>query len=134
MQEAYAQALWKMIQGGPGRAGKKPKGAVQALHEMLVRLGRVSLLPKIARIFRKLAERDRSRNGVVLSVAREKDERGAHKAIKAILKEMDVDAKDVTTEIDETLIGGWRLEGRENLVDASFKKHLLGMYNRATRA
>ncbi len=127
MEIAYAQALWKLIQNG-----KKPKEAVRALHEMLVRLGRVSLLPKIARAFGRIAERAQSQSGVVLSIAREKDERSAHKAVKGILSEMDVDAKDVTTQVDETLIGGWRLEGKEKLVDASFKKYLLQMYNAAT--
>ncbi len=129
METAYAQALWKLIQNG-----KKPKEAVRALHEMLVRLGRVRLLPKIARVFERLAERDQARSGIVLSVAREKDERAAHKAAKQFLAEMDVDSKEVTTRVDETLIGGWRLEGKENLVDASFKKYLLQMYNRATRS
>ncbi len=129
METVYAQALWKLIQNG-----KKPKEAVHALHEMLARLGRVSLLPKIGRVFARIAERDQSRNGVVLSIAREKDERAAHKAVKDILSEMDIDAKDMTTQVDETLIGGWRLEGREKLVDASFKKHLLSLYNRATRS
>lgn len=128
MQEAYAQALWKLIRS------KNPKEAVHALHEMLVRLGRASLLPKIGRVFARIAERDRARNDVVLRVAREKDERTAHKAIKEILAEMKVDSKDVATRVDDTLIGGWRLEGREHLVDSSFKKHLLSIYNRATQS
>ena len=129
MENAYAQALWKMIQGG-----KKPKEAVTALHEMLIRLGRSALMPKIAHAFVRIAERDRARNGVVLSIAREKDERVAHKQANAFLAEMQIDAKDVTTHIDESLIGGWRLEGRERLVDASFKKQLLSLYNRATQS
>ena len=41
-------------------------------------------------------------------------------------------AKDVDVKIDESLIGGWRLEGKGMLVDRSFKKSLLEMYNRAT--
>lgn len=127
METAYAQALWRLIQ-----SGKKPKEAVHALHEMLVRLGRVSLLPKIGRVFLKLAQGDQARNGITLSIAREGDERAAHKAIKDILGEMNVDGKEVATRIDETLIGGWRLEGKEMLVDASFKKQLLDMYTYVT--
>ena len=42
-------------------------------------------------------------------------------------------AKDVDVALDDSLIGGWRLEGRGNLVDASFKKSLLDMYNRTTQ-
>lgn len=128
METAYAQALWKMIEDG-----KKPAGAVRALQETLTRLGRASLLPKIGRAFARLAQRDQARSGVTLSIARKGDERAAQRAVKKILSDMQVAMKEVSTDIDETLIGGWRLEGKERLVDASFKKSLLHMYNRATQ-
>ena len=35
--------------------------------------------------------------------------------------------------VDDSLIGGWRLEGRERLIDASYKELLLSIYNRATQ-
>ncbi len=127
MEHAYAQALWKMI-----GSGIKPKEAVHALHEMLVRLGRVSLLPKIGRALVRIAMRDEGRSGVVLLIAREKDESRAKKEAKEFLFEMNLDPKGVTVHVDDTLIGGWRVEGRERLVDASFKKSLLDMYNAAT--
>ena len=53
--------------------------------------------------------------------------------IKDLLKDMGADTHEVETKVDTSLIGGWRLEGRENLVDASFKKHLLTVYNRVTK-
>src|SRR3989344_4379762 len=127
METAYTQALWEMVE-----KGMQPKKAVHALREVLVRQGRVSLLPRMGHAFVKLAERERARSEVVLSIARGKDERTAHKAVKKLLSDMEADSKDVTIQADETLIGGWRLEGKEQLVDASFKKQLLSIYNRTT--
>lgn len=127
MESTYAEALWQTV-----ARGTDAKKAVHALRETLVADGREALLPRIARAFGRLAEREAKRSDVVLTVAREKDERTAHKEIKQLLSEMKVDAKEVTTRVDDTLIGGWRLEGRENLADASFKKYLLGMYNAVT--
>ena len=50
------------------------------------------------------------------------------------LKAMQVKADDIEVKTDEHLIGGWRLEGREHLYDASFKKHLLSIYNRTIQS
>jgi len=36
--------------------------------------------------------------------------------------------------VDESLIGGWRLEGKETLVDASYKRELLELFNRSVNA
>jgi F0F1-type ATP synthase delta subunit len=111
--------------------GMAPKKAVQALHESLVARGRDALMPRIGKAFARIAARDSERNGVTLSVAREKDASKSLRAAKKALSEMDVPVKEVTVVLDESLIGGWRLEGRERLHDASFKKSLLEMYNRS---
>ncbi|MEK7156493.1 MAG: F0F1 ATP synthase subunit delta [Patescibacteria group bacterium] len=127
METAYAQALWKMVE-----EGMTPAKAVRALEVTLKVHGREALLPRIASAFVRLAERETKRSDVVLTVAREKDERRAHKEIKEMLTRMKVESKDLKTQIDDTLIGGWRLEGKETLVDASYKNQLLELYNRVT--
>ena len=127
METAYAQALWKMVNDG-----MIPAKAVHALRETLISQGREALLPRIASAFARIAEREAKRSDVVLTIAREKDERRAHKEAKGLLSEMGVEVKDLKTQVDDTLIGGWRLEGRESLVDASYKNQLLELFNRAT--
>ena len=127
METAYAQALWKMVEGG-----MTPAKAVHALRDTLKAHGRETLLPRIARAFERIAEREAKKIDVVLTVAREKDERRAHKEIKETLSQLGVEAKNLKTQVDDTLIGGWRLEGREHLVDASYKKQLLELFSRAT--
>ena len=127
MENAYAQALWQLVE-----KGMQPSKAIAALREALEKSGRVSLLPRIGRAFARLGARDERKNGLVLSVAREKDAHRAERAAKEYLKVMNTDA-DLRIVVDDSLIGGWRLEGREVLVDASFKKQLLDIYQRATR-
>jgi len=127
MEQIYAQVLWQLIERGP-----EPKEAVRALREILQARGREALLPKIAHAFGRLAARENRRNTLTLFVAREKDARMAKAEAKKLLSKWDLESRDVALAEDETLIGGWRLEGREHLVDASYKKYLLGMYNAAT--
>lgn len=127
METAYAQALWKMVEGGTSAVK-----AVHALRDTLKLHGREALLPRIASEFARIAQRETKRSDVVLTLAREKDERRAHKEIKETLTRMGVEQKDLKTQIDDTLIGGWRLEGRETLTDASYKKALLDLYARVT--
>lgn len=128
MEETYAQALWKMIEGGT-----QPKKAVQQLVDSLKAHNREALLPRIARAFERIATRQMQKNAVVVIVAHEKDMAKAKREAKAFLDEVGADASDLEGKIDETLIGGWRLEGRGQLVDNSFKKSLLEMYNHAIK-
>ena len=125
MENAYAQALWNMIEGGASATK-----AVHSLRDALTARGRAALLPRIARAFARIAERNSARNDVVLSVSRESDVNSAKKQIKSALEELQVSSKDLKTQIDDTLIGGWRLEGKETLFDNSYKKQLLSVYNR----
>lgn len=128
MENAYAQALWEMI-----KQGKKPAEAVHAMREVLGSRGRAALLPKIARAFARLAAKEEGRNTMTLSIAREKDAKQALKEVEKILAEHKITDVDLCEEVDETLIGGWRLEGKGVLVDASWKKSLLSIYNAATQ-
>ncbi|MDO8481563.1 MAG: F0F1 ATP synthase subunit delta [bacterium] len=127
MEQAYAQALWKIIEGGA-----TPKSAVKTIHEALAARGRLGLLPRISSAFSRLSARAFARDTVVISVAHEKDRKHGLKEAGPILNEAGIKAGDVKICIDENLIGGWRLEGRELLHDASYKKQLLDIYERVS--
>lgn len=129
MEQAYAQALWQMVEGG-----KTPHQAVSGLRDMLERQGRVALMPRIARAFERLAQREARKDDVVLTVAREKDLAHAKKEVKEVLSSLGIESSDLKTQVDDTLIGGWRLEGKEHLVDASYKQQLLNIFNSAISA
>ncbi|HTR18796.1 MAG TPA: F0F1 ATP synthase subunit delta [Candidatus Paceibacterota bacterium] len=128
MEKSYAQALWQLVE-----EGMEPKKALHALVESLKVRGREALLPRIARAFERLATREMKKNAIIVSVAREKDTHKAKREVKAILEEIGADSKNLDVQLDESLIGGWRLEGKGVLVDKSFKKSLLDMYNLAVR-
>jgi F0F1-type ATP synthase delta subunit len=131
MEQAYAMALWKMVEGGMDH-----RKAVTALRELLKNQGRERLLPRIARAFERIAHRDAKKNDLVLTVADAKDIHTAEKVAKEVLKQLNLSSEGGSafggkTHVDDTLIGGWRLEGRGVLVDQSYKKHLLDIYNRS---
>ena len=127
MPALYAKALWHVVE-----KGMAPVRAVRSLHETLARHGRATLLPRISRAFRRIATRELTRDTVTLSLAREKDT-GAKKEARKTLSALNVKERDVKVHKDETLIGGWRAEGRGVLLDVSFKKMLLDVYNGAVK-
>jgi F0F1-type ATP synthase delta subunit len=129
MENAYAQALWHLI-----AKGMDPKKAVHALREILVARGREVLFPRIAKAFVRIAAREANRSDVTLHIAHAKDEWHAKSEAEGALKKMNLDAEITNVKIDNNLIGGWRLESGEHLIDNSYKKHLLSIYNRATHA
>ena len=113
MEQAYAQALWQIIEGGT----QPKKARALAMVESLKARGREALLlPRIARAFERLAQREMQKNAVVVSVAREKDTIAkAKREAKEILDEIGADAKDIELKVDrKSLIGGWRLEGKRD--------------------
>lgn len=129
MENSYAQALWNMV-----AEGMDAKKAVHALRDKLMAEGRVALFPRVARAFERIAQRELNRSDVTLTIAHEKDSHKAKSHIKEVLASMGAGTKNLKTQVDDTLIGGWRLEGMENLFDASYKSQLLDLYNRATRS
>jgi len=118
--ENYAHALMRLIE-----KGDKPAEAVKKMHAVLEKDGRISLIPSIGRAFERLAAKRAGSEKRTLVIARKKDEAKARK---------ESGAKDADVAIDETLIGGWRLEAGETLQDASWKNHLLNIYQNTTSA
>lgn len=129
LQDTYATVLMRLV----GK-GQNPKDAIHSLSEVMARRGHSALLPKVTRAVARIAERAKRTQGVVLTIANKKDENNAKHEIASILKDMGIQEEDIETRVDETLIGGWRLEGRERLIDASHKNALLTMYEKITRA
>ncbi len=128
MEKVYAQALWQLVKNG-----MDAKVAVHAIHDRLEKEGRVILMPRVAHAFERIAQREARKTDYTLSVAREQDLAHAKKEMKALTGDLDIDVDNLKTQVDDTLIGGWRLEGNEKLVDASHKKQLLDLYNSVTR-
>ena len=126
MHELYARALWDIVGGGT-----KPEKAVAGLREALVRNGRLALLSKIRCAFQKIAAREIGRREVRLFVAKENDKRTAE---REVVEQLNLKNPDLRLSVDRSLIGGWRGEAAEELIDRSFKKHLLSLYTHVTES
>lgn len=126
MENAYAQALSRAVE-----SGAKPAEAVKKLHESLERNGRLGLWPRISYAFRRLAQAQEKNSLMTITIADKKHEHRLRNEAAEALIDFEIDAGGIETRVDETLIGGWRLEGREHLIDASYKQYLLEMYNRS---
>ena len=119
MEKLYARALWRSVENG-----RSPSEAVAGLVEVLKKQGRFDLFVHIQRAFVRLAEEKRNIRPRIF-IAREKD-------AKYAFKTSGVEDADVC--VDESLIGGWRLEASEDLVDRSFKKYLLDIFTSSIEA
>lgn len=128
MENAYAQALWSAIERGEQHAA-----AVKKMHEALQRSGRLGLWPKIAQAFRRIAQEEARDSRMTITVADKTHEHQMRNDAFGALVDLGIDAGNIETQVDSTIVGGWRLEGRGHLIDASYKQYLLDMYNRAVR-
>lgn len=124
MPDNYAEALWRVVE-----KGKTPKAAVSALYRMLEAQGRLRLLRPIGKSFARVAEKKERASKITLSIAREKDARAAIREAASILAGFGAKKEDLALAVDPDIVGGWRLEGRGKLIDASYKKHLLNIYD-----
>jgi F0F1-type ATP synthase delta subunit len=125
MPEVYAQVLVKMVD-----KGEAPYVAVHKLQENLAEHGRSALLPKIARAFERLMQKRAQKTDTRLFVARDDDARHAKNEAEHALGNAH---EHMSVHTDASLIGGWRVEAGEKLVDMSYKKQLLSIFNRATQ-
>jgi len=124
--EHYAQALFEL-----SKQEKNPQKMMDAFVHMLKEKNALGLLPQILRHLQAILARA-SRNAPVLTLARQEDESTVREEIAPTLKHAEIDPADVTVKIDDTLIGGYRLEYPGNLIDTSYKNQLLQIYRKIT--
>jgi F0F1-type ATP synthase delta subunit len=85
----------------------------------------LQLLPAILKEVESIIARD-TKEGVTLIV---RDETDAERYGKELDQHADnFDISNITTEIDETIVGGYILKSATNMVDNSYKTQLINMY------
>ena len=115
----YAKALKEVLS-----EGFNVDKAIANFIAMLKRRGALRLLPKIALEFESIEKRTEAYKPT-LSVARDSD------FAKAV-NDAGVDKSSVAKNVDETLIGGYKIEQNGTLVDTSYKRALLDIYRKIT--
>lgn len=124
MEKIYATVLWRIL-----LQGTTLSKAVDQLSPVLKRRGRTGILPRVLRELRRMAEKYQSTQSTTIVVAREEDIVHARKQVAQYISH---DTALLST-IDPRVIGGWRLESPQQLIDVTYKQALLDIYRRATQ-
>jgi len=123
MEDTYARALIKLIQ-----AGLRPEDSVAKINAALKDKGRQAMWPRIKRAFLMHVQKVAMRENVTLSVACKEDVVDAKREAQNHLARNDADRMQMV--VDDSLIGGWKLEAGGTLIDRSFKRQLKDMYKK----
>jgi len=124
MHEEYAKALIELVE-------KKPKEEERILKDFIALLkqrGHIKLLPKILKSIEKLSEKQEA-DSVELILAKEKDKEKHLKKAQNYKEHFKI-LGDVKTKVDDTIIGGFIIKTKQTIVDGSYKKYLMELYNK----
>ena len=126
LAKGYAHALYDLEREGNLDADT----AVSKLVQILKAKGHIRLLPSILSEYKETLEISRDKKTVILTCARESDFEKYRIELKEHLGHLN---SDFTEEVvDDTIIGGYILQKEDSVIDASFKKKLLLLYQGAT--
>ncbi len=124
-EHAYARALELAL-------AKKPKADQEAIVQRFLavvkRDGCAPLLPRILAAYRTRGERAARRKRVVVTHARAEDRKTFAAAERRWMNLFAGAAAE--TAVDPALVGGFRIENAETLVDASYRTDLVALYKK----
>ena len=125
LASSYAHALYDLQKDQKTSADV----AVSKLIKLLKYKGHIKLLPSIAEEFEKIIDVSRDESTMSITCAKEED----FKIHRGELQEhLGHSGSEYTKEvIDETIIGGFILRKGETIIDGSYKKKLLLLYQNA---
>ena len=126
----YAEALYEALKG----KNEKEAGVVSAhFHASIKVRGHAGLLKLIPAELSRIAERERAKNEVYLVTATASSHAKWSHAYDHYEKEGIVPVNSVRRDVvDETIIGGFQIRGKNILIDSSYKKALVDLYQKIT--
>lgn len=125
----YAKALMSLSDSGAAQKETFTK----SFADLLKRKGDAGLMTSISREFSKLQEKKQRAKTVKVITAKELTDGEVDDILKKCLPnhgEFDT----IVKKVDETLIGGFRIETTTNIIDISYKKSLQSMYRKMLQA
>lgn len=125
LEEAYATAIYHAHMKGIDETK-----LLSRLIALLKKRGHLKLLPKICRHLKGLQVKDLRRNTAAVRVAKEAHTSRYKKEIDNACKKLGI--TETAVVIDDTLIGGYVVEGNNTLIDASYKDILLQLYKKVS--
>ena len=121
----YAHALYDLQKG----QGLSSEAAVSKLIKVLKAKGHIKLLPTIVTEFEKILTIGRDEDTLSITCARKEDFKKYQGALKEHLGHSDAEYTEEV--VDDTIIGGFILKKGETIIDGSYKKKLLLLYQNA---
>lgn len=127
--QAYAHALYTLTQDDHGR---NEQSTFENFVALLKKKGHIKLLPNILTSFEALLNSKRDETTLVMTCARKKDFAKFRAEFKEHFTHQDTDTSFTEEIIDNSIIGGFIIKRGDIVVDASYKKKLLTLYQSAT--
>ncbi len=128
MKKNYIKAIMELL-----AAGQAIDVVLAHLKEVLARRRHLSIHSDILKGLQAEMERSAKENAAVLFVAKVGDSAKLAAAVDAALSSMKESGAQVRTVVDETLIGGFKINHNGKTVDASYKTKLLTLYKNITK-
>ena len=122
--EYYAHALYDLSKDADAAATEEYLSNMKAL---LKKRGHESLYPSIVRVFVSLSARETDVAASV-SVAKKDDIARYKEEILETARAMGLSGVTLNQKVDETLVGGFRVESEDQVVDKSYKRSLIELY------
>ena len=118
----YSNALFDLLQ-------KKGEGdnVFASLKSLLHKKGHSKLYPQILKELLKKFNKNTAQSTTRVVVSRASDLTTLESSILSAINTLSAEKK-FTTEIDPTLIGGFKIIGHDQVIDQSYKKQLLTIY------
>ena len=98
-----------------------------SLQSLLKKKGHEKLYPHILKDLLKKFEKNAKQTSTKVFVRREKDAQSLESSILKAVATLSTDT-NFTTQVDPTLIGGFKVVGQDKVIDQSYKKQLLAVY------
>lgn len=126
MKQAYITALTEALLNT-----KDVDGALESTQALLIKKGHVRLWPAVlkgvVRALEKFEREDTPRIIVAKESAKNSD------ALQKALATLAVTNKNEKMEVDSSLIGGFVVQYKDKMVDASYKRALIDLYRKVTK-
>lgn len=120
--EGYSIAVYTAIKNGV-----KPAEALKRLTDILARQGHSALYPRILKTLERSLEKEEGKDTMTVRIAREKDAKTYKSEIAAFREAQGLSGEEEVI-VDETIVGGYVLEGKGARTDASYKTSLISIY------
>lgn len=125
----YAHALFESLK----ECSEKERDRRFDNFQKLLKLnGHIGLLPKIKKYFEELYWKDQARRTVEITTAKETTEKERNSLLqKGEYKEVfDTTNKIIKYSVDQNLVGGFKVQSRDRLIDTSYKAQLMRLYSK----